>query len=223
MAEILIVDDERVLRDGLKAMLSGEGHSVRTARDGEDALKKISEGRPDLVLLDVMMPKMNGFKTCEEIRKADRTVPVIFLTAKDSEADQVRGLGLGADDYISKDAGEAVLLARISRALARAELCDATSAVLELGKAKINLDSLVVTCGRTRTALTKTEGDILRLLASEPGRYFTKDEIVGGLRGKGFACLDNMLYTHIHNLRSKLGTASDCLICDRHAGYKLAI
>ena len=223
MAEILIVDDERVLRDGLKAMLSGEGHSVRTARDGEDALKKISEGRPDLVLLDVMMPKMNGFKTCEEIRKADRTVPVIFLTAKDSETDQVRGLGLGADDYISKDAGEAVLLARISRALARAELCDATSAVLELGKAKINLDSLVVTCGRTRTALTKTEGDILRLLASEPGRYFTKDEIIGGLRGKGFACLDNMLYTHVHNLRSKLGTASVCLICDRHTGYKLAI
>ena len=100
-----------MLREGLKAMLFGEGHAVRTARDGEDALRKISERAPDLVLLDVMMPKMNGFKTCEEIRKADRAVPVIFLTAKDSEADQVRGLGLGADDYVSKDAGETLLLA----------------------------------------------------------------------------------------------------------------
>ena len=84
MAEILVVDDERVIREGLKGLLSGEGFAVRTARDGEDALRKISERAPDLVLLDVMMPKMNGFRTCEEIRKTDAALPVIFLTAKDS-------------------------------------------------------------------------------------------------------------------------------------------
>ena len=88
MAEILVVDDERVLRDGIKAVLSGEGFEVRTARDGEEALRKIAEKRPDLVLLDVMMPKMNGFRCCEKIRGTDRILPIIFLTAKDAEADQ---------------------------------------------------------------------------------------------------------------------------------------
>ena len=83
MAEILIVDDERVLRDGIKAILSGEGHAVRTARDGDEALGKIAEKRPDLVLLDVMMPKMNGFRCCEKIRETDGLLPVVFLTAKD--------------------------------------------------------------------------------------------------------------------------------------------
>ena len=90
MAEILIADDERLIREGMKALFVGEGFSVRTARDGEDALKKFAESRPDLVLLDVMMPKANGFRACEEIRRRDRLVPIVFLTAKDSEADQVR-------------------------------------------------------------------------------------------------------------------------------------
>ena len=223
MAEILIVDDERILREGLKAVLAGEGHTVWTARDGEEALKKISEQAPDLVLLDVMMPKMNGFKTCEEIRKADRTVPVIFLTAKDSEADQVRGIGLGADDYISKDAGEAVLLARINRALARVEAFDASNAILALGKVRVNLDTQVIVEGRREDRMTRSECDLLRLLASAPGRFFSKEEIVVALRGRGFACVDSMIYSHVHNVRQKLGSAADCLVCDRVSGYKLTI
>ena len=223
MAEILIVDDERALREGLKATLSGEGHAVRTARDGVDALRKISERAPDLVLLDVMMPKMNGFKACEEIRKADRTVPVIFLTAKDSEADQVRGIGLGADDYISKDVGEAVLLARISRALARVADYDRQPAVIVLGKLKVDLDRMLVIGAGDAVHLTPTEGGILRLLASGRGRYFSKDEIIDGLRGKGYACEDSMVYSHIYHLRGKLGVAADCLTCDRLLGYRLVI
>ena len=111
MAEILLADDERAVREGLKAMLVGEGFSVRTARDGADALAKFAEKRPDAVLLDVMMPKMNGFMACRQMRELDSLVPVVFLTAKDSEADQVRGMGLGADDFISKSAGDEVLLA----------------------------------------------------------------------------------------------------------------
>lgn len=110
MSEILIVDDERLIREGLKMTLQGEGYEVRTARDGDEALNKIAERRPDLVLLDVMMPRMNGFRCCEEIRKTDPLLPVIFLTAKDSEADQVRGIGLGGDDYVSKATGDALLL-----------------------------------------------------------------------------------------------------------------
>ena len=223
MADILIVDDERVLREGLKAMLAGEGHAVHTARDGEDALRKISERAPDLVLLDVMMPKMNGFKACEEIRKADRTLPVIFLTAKDSEADQVRGIGLGADDYISKDAGEAVLLARVNRALARTEDYNRIPASLVLGKFKVDFDKMLVTGGAEAVHLTPTEGNILRLLASDRGRYFSKDEIIAGLRGKGYACEDSMVYSHVCHLRHKLGAAADFLPSDRLLGYKLII
>lgn len=228
MAEILIADDERVLREGLKAMLLGEGHAVRTARDGEDALRKISERAPDLVLLDVMMPKMNGFKTCEEIRKADRAVPVIFLTAKDSEADQVRGLGLGADDYVSKDAGEALLLARINRALARrASLSEiATKSgtrLIRLGRIRVDMKTLVVSGPNEEIArLTKTESDILRLLDSERGVFFSTEQIISELRGQGFSCTDSMLYSHMSNLRHKLGASGALISCNRNAGYCLA-
>ena len=228
MAEILIADDERVLREGLKAMLLGEGHAVRTARDGEDALRKISERAPDLVLLDVMMPKMNGFKTCEEIRKADRAVPVIFLTAKDSEADQVRGLGLGADDYVSKDAGETLLLARINRALARrASLSEiATKSgtrLIRLGRIRVDMKTLVVSGPNEEIArLTKTEPDILRLLDSERGVFFSTEQIISELRGQGFSCTDSMLYSHMSNLRHKLGASGALISCNRNAGYCLA-
>ena len=228
MAEILIADDERVLREGLKAMLLGEGHAVRTARDGEDALRKISERAPDLVLLYVMMPKMNGFKTCEEIRKADRAVPVIFLTAKDSEADQVRGLGLGADDYVSKDAGEALLLARINRALARrASLSEiATKSgtrLIRLGRIRVDMKTLVVSGPNEEIArLTKTESDILRLLDSERGVFFSTEQIISELRGQGFSCTDSMLYSHMSNLRHKLGASGALISCNRNAGYCLA-
>ena len=228
MAEILIADDERVLREGLKAMLLGEGHAVRTARDGEDALRKISERAPDLVLLDVMMPTMNGFKTCEEIRKADRAVPVIFLTAKDSEADQVRGLGLGADDYVSKDAGETLLLARINRALARrASLSEiATKSgtrLIRLGRIRVDMKTLVVSGPNEEIArLTKTESDILRLLDSERGVFFSTEQIISELRGQGFSCTDSMLYSHMSNLRHKLGASGALISCNRNAGYCLA-
>ena len=227
MAEILIADDERVLREGLKAMLLGEGHAVRTARDGEDALRKISERAPDLILLDVMMPKMNGFKTCEEIRKADRAVPVIFLTAKDSEADQVRGLGLGADDYVSKDAGETLLLARINRALARrASLSEiATKSgtrLIRLGRIRVDMKTLVVSGPNEEIArLTKTESDILRLLDSERGVFFSTEQIISELRGQGFSCTDSMLYSHMSNLRHKLGASGALISCNRNAGYCL--
>lgn len=221
MAEILIVDDERALREGMKMVFEGEGFDVRTARDGCDALKKITEKRPDAVLLDVMMPKLNGFRTCEEIRKLDRDLPVIFLTAKDSECDQVRGIGLGADDYISKDASEAVLLARIRRAVERSMSLNAYDATFDFGKVKIDLERMTICGADGEVRLTATEAGILRLLSSELGRVFTKDEIISGLRGKGYACEDSMVYTHIYNIRKKLGTAAEHLSCDRHAGYRL--
>ena len=226
-AEILIVDDERAIREGLRGILLGEGFEVRTAHDGGDALRKIAERRPDLVLLDVMMPKVNGFRCCEEIRKGDALLPVVFLTAKDSDADQVRGIGLGADDYVSKEADGSVLLARINRALARAD--DVRSALkgrlgqpIRLGSVAVDVRALSVSDkGVEIASMTRTEADILALLDSERGRYFTLDEIVAGLRGEGFVCSDSVVYSHISNLRKKLGRAGDMISSGRGAGYAL--
>ena len=227
MQEILIVDDERILREGLKSRLVGEGYSVRTARDGEEALRKIAERRPALVLLDVMMPKMNGFLCCEKIREADALLPVIFLTAKVTEADQVRGIGLGADDYVSKEAGDAVLLARISRAIRRTqEHAEVRSAVggaeLRLGRVTVDLNGLTVCEGKTEISrLTRTEADVLRLFAARRGEFLVIDDIITELRGNGFACEDQMVYSHIGNLRRKLGSASKRIVNRHGVGYGL--
>ena len=227
MKEILLVDDERVLREGMKAVLTGEGYAVRTARDGDEALKRIAERRPDLVLLDVMMPKMNGFRCCEEIRRADALLPVLFLTARDTEADQVRGLGLGADSYLSKDAGEALLLASVRRALDRAEKMDeatalASGGVVRIGGVKADLKTLsVVEDGREIALLTRTEADLLRILDRRRGEFVSKDDLIGRLWGAGYACEDGMLYSHVSNVRKKLGSASERLFGKRHVGYCL--
>ena len=228
MAEILVVDDERVLRDGIKAVLSGEGFEVRTARDGDEALRKIAEKRPDLVLLDVMMPKMNGFRCCERIRETNRILPVIFLTAKDAEADQVRGIGLGADDFVSKNASDAVLLARINRALERSSAFGeaarrVSGTTIALGVVSVDMRTFVVMeNGREMARLTRTEADILKLFDSQRGELVHSDDIITELRGNGFACEDTMLYMHISNLRKKLGAAADFIITRHGFGYGLA-
>lgn len=226
--EILLADDERTFRGGMKLLLESEGFAVRTARDGEEAVRKFAERRPDLVLLDVMMPKKNGFCACEEIRGVDRRVPVVFLTAKDAEVDQVRALGLGADDYVSKSAPEALLVARIRRAVERSrELAAARSSdadgCMRLGQTSVDTKSLeVFVSGKPAGRLTKTEADILHMLAGERGRCFSTDELISALRGNGFVCEDTMLYVHVSNLRRKLGPAASLLCSSRNAGYSLS-
>ena len=115
MAVILLADDERAVRTGMRRFLESEGFTVEVAKDGIEAVEKFAAIRPDLVLMDVMMPKCNGFTACTEIRRIDPAVPVVFLTALDSEADLVRGFSLGADDYVSKSSGQGEQLARITQ------------------------------------------------------------------------------------------------------------
>ena len=151
----------------------------------------------------------------------------LVLTAKDSETDQVRGIGLGADDYISKDAGEPVLLARINRALARAATFGAPVAErkghpIRLGKLHVDLNSLsAVGPGGEIIRLSKTEVDILKILDSDRGRFFTLDRIISELRGRGFACEDSLVYVNISRLRRKLGPVGELISCNRSAGYCL--
>ena len=227
MADILVVDDERVMRESLKRTLQGEGYSVRTARDGEDALRKIDERRPDAVLLDVMMPKMNGFRCCEEIRKSDGLLPIVFLTAKDSEADQIRGLGLGGDSYVAKASSEALLLTCVRRAIERTRKARENpptdgEQVVRLGAVTVNAKSFVVSDGDREVArLTRTEMDLLLFLDAHRGEYFVIDDLITELRGNGFACEDAMLYSHVSKLRGKLGRAGSMISMMRGAGYCL--
>ncbi|MGN0833461.1 MAG: response regulator transcription factor [Kiritimatiellia bacterium] len=227
--DVLIADDERVVREGLRELLAGEGFSVRTARDGREALAKFDERCPDLVVLDVMMPKMNGFLACEEIRRRNRAVPVVFLTAKDAEADQVRGLGLGADDYIAKDASEAVLLARIRRAVERtsegtrsAEALPPSPNVIRIGATTVDVRAYAVSdANGFRAWLTKTEVGLLKALWEAEGTPVGVEKLIEVLRGDGFACEDAMLYTHVCRLRRKLGADGRRIVCRHGAGYKL--
>ena len=227
MDEILIVDDERVIREGLKTLLTGEGYSVRTARDGDAALAAIAERRPDLVLLDIMMPRRNGFKTCEDIRLTDKLLPVVFLTAKDAEADMVRAKELGCEDFVSKSASDTFLLACIRCALARARAFDAglasqDAALIAFGGVSVHPKTLaVIKDGRQISQLTKTEGDVLKILLAARGTSVTKDELIEALRGYGFACVDTMIYMHVSNLRHKLGPAGTHIITNRNIGYSL--
>lgn len=224
MAEILLVDDERTVREGLRRLLESEGFSVRTARDGVDALEKLSEKRPDAVLLDVMMPRLNGFAACGEIRRIDPLLPVIFLTAKNSEADQVRGMGLGADDYVSKSACEEVLLARLRRALSRAEMISEAGSQggkLRLGTVEVDLERRRVSLADGQELLTASEADILRCLAAERGRPFTADDILSFLRGEGYAGDPATVRVHIMNLRRKLGPAGAMVANLPKGGYYL--
>ena len=228
MADILIVDDERAVREGLKGILQGEGFGVRTARDGEDALRKIAERRPDLVLLDVMMPKMNGFRCCEKIRETDALLPVVFLTAKDAEADQVRALGLGADAYLPKETGDPLLLASIRRAIGRVNefaggAGTKSGSLLRLADVTVDFRSLEIRneAGEVMP-ITKTEAGLLMALSAHRGVVLTADELIAAVRGEGFACEDSMLYSHIGRLRNKLGPKAAALIENkRGVGYSL--
>jgi len=223
MREILIADDERAIRNGLKDLLEGEGYAVRLARDGDEALALIEQRRPDLLLLDVMMPRKNGFRTCAEVRRKDASLPVVFLTALEGEADEIRAMGLGADDYISKTASSSLLLAHINRAMDRIGPENADTDVIRLGVVTVDATNGDVSWKGHAEKLTESELDLLKLLHTNRNQFLDKDAIVTCLRGNGFSCVDSMIYSHIHNLRRKLGPAGSCVACDRSFGYRLRV
>ena len=224
MAEILVVDDERIVRETLKAVLEGEGHVVRLANTGEDALEKYHASRPDLVLLDVMMPGRNGYAVCEEIRRGDATLPVLFLTAIETEANEIRGMTVGGDDYILKTAPTEVMLARVRRALdrqsRRAEPLH--FAELRLGDARIDFAGRnIVFEDGTSERLTGAELDILRALASDRSRYFTLDEICVMMHCENHCIEPRTLRSQISRLKLKLGKCGELIHSERFIGYRL--
>ena len=223
MAEILLADDERIVRTAIKAILAENGFSVRLSHRGAHAIEQFLAKRPDLVLLDVMMPGKSGFEVCREMRAVDKTTPILFLTSAATEVNQVRAFGLGADDCISKNAGEAELVARIRRALERSVAFKESvnqPRRTQIGRLTIDFDALTVCGPGVDRKLTKTEGDVLWLLNTERGRFFSQDEILEVVRSSGVYS-EGLLRTHISRLRGKLGTAAEMIVSLRGSGYKL--
>ncbi len=181
-ATVLIVEDERAIVEILKFNLKKEGYAVLEALDGTAALQKARENDPDLILLDVMLPKLDGFSVCQTLRAEGNTVPILMLTAREEEGDKVLGLDSGADDYITKPFSMRELLARVKANIRRRAYDEpkaaAPDAPLQFGPLVIDQAAYTVTRDGSLVELTQMEYDLLQFLASSPGRVFSREELM---------------------------------------------
>ncbi|MDR1514449.1 MAG: response regulator transcription factor [Synergistaceae bacterium] len=224
-AKILIVEDEIKIVEALSAYLRSAGYDVSAARDGESGLAAFNASNPDLVILDLMLPKISGEKLCTEIRRVSR-VPVIMLTAKSGEDDKVAGFALGADDYVTKPFSPRELTARVRSVLRRS--ADGVSPLFSRmswnnGDLEIDLESRTVWKNGSPAALTPNEYKILARLVKHPNRAFSREELIDTALGENFGGFDRTIDSHIKNLRGKIedDTANPVYILTvRGVGYK---
>ena len=202
---ILVVDDEPTLRETLAEALESEGHRVVTAADGREALVQFRAERPDLLLLDLMLPELSGVEVCRIIR-AESGVPIIMLTAKDAEVDKVVGLELGADDYVTKPFSLRELTARIRAIFRRSEqlAVDAPPALIDLGKVQIDLAGHRLMRDGRPVPVKPKAFELLAFLVRHPGRIFTRDQLLEQVWGYDFAGETRTVDVHVHWLRSQI-------------------
>ena len=224
MAYVLFAEDDETLREGLQAALESDGHEARACADGEEALAAFAERRPDLLLLDVMMPRRSGFDVCAEVRRRDAAVPILFLTAKSGEADQVIGLGLGADDYVAKPFRVRVLLARVAAALrrARASAPPAAAETFRIGAAVVDARRFLLSpgAGEPDLPLTVRELGLLRAFAAHPGEVLSRDELLDEVWGVDYVGGPRTLDQHVLQIRKKLGPSARRTETVHRAGYR---
>ena len=218
---ILIADDDRQLRRAVRAYLEDAGYTVLVAENGREALFRVRQEQPDLVLLDVMMPEMYGFEAARLIRK-ESGVPIIMLTARDDEADQTTGLELGADDYVTKPFSPRVLVARVKAALRRSygDLA-AEPALLRAGPLVLSEETHQATLDGQPLDLTRSEFDLLAALMGRPGRVFTRMELLERIQGEAYAAYERTVDVHVKNLRAKLGAAGELIETVYGVGYRM--
>ena len=223
-ASILLVEDEQDLQELLAYNLSREGYDVTTASTGEEALRHARARRPDLILLDLMLPGMDGLEVCRALRSRDTTadVPVIMLTAKGEERDIVRGLELGADDYVTKPFSPRVLLARIAAVLRRTqnERETQTGGAIAVGDVTVDPDRHEVNTPEGNVELTATEFKLLTLLTRRPGRVYTRQQIIEAIHGGYAAVTDRSVDVQVVALRRKLGAQGANIETVRGVGYR---
>ncbi len=205
--KVLIIEDEKSISDIIKFNLVKEGFAVETAYDGQDGLTKAIASEPDLILLDVMLPVMDGFSVCKKVREVS-TVPILMLTAKEEEVDKVLGLELGADDYITKPFGMRELIARIKANIRRSEfittLADAPENVKEFGNLAIDLNRYEVRKSGTPLELTLREFELLKYLAEREDRVFSREQLLEEVWGYEYYGDIRTVDVTVRRLREKL-------------------
>jgi phosphate regulon transcriptional regulator PhoB len=219
---ILVIDDEKDLIELVRYNLEKEGFLVRIAQDGESGLSAAKKELPDLILVDLMLPGMDGLDVCRSLRSDDRTarIPLIMLTAKSAESDRILGLELGADDYVTKPFSPRELIARIKAVLRRTSTPKAVSEVIRRGGLTIDMARRTVTCTGETITLTATEFRLLQFFASHSGHVFSRAQLIDGAMGRDVAVEDRTIDVHITGLRKKLGNCGDWIETVRGFGYR---
>lgn len=224
MSRILIIEDETPMRTALADVLEGEGYRPLTAADGEIGLRKAVEEKPDLILLDIMMPKLDGFAVCAELRRLGNPVPVLMLTAKGQIEDRVAGLDVGADDYLVKPFSTEELLARVRALLRRSHRQGKTATKLKLGDVEVDLARQTAMRGRKPIHLTAKEFSMLRLMAEAAGEPVSREKFLDAVWGYTSFPTTRTVDNHIASLRAKLEKNPDAprwLKTVHGVGYKL--
>jgi DNA-binding response OmpR family regulator len=223
MARVLVVDDEPRIVQLVRDYLERAGFAVSTARDGREALMRARQDRPDLILLDLGLPELDGLEVTRRLRR-DSGVPIIMLTARDDETDKVVGLELGADDYVTKPFSPRELAARVRAVLRRhagasdAELIQAGDLVLDVPRIRVDVAGRAVT-------LTATEFQLLTAMARQPGRVFTRSQLLDAIHGVAFESYERAIDAHVKNIRRKIepnARAPRYLLTVYGVGYRLA-
>jgi two-component system phosphate regulon response regulator PhoB len=219
---ILIIEDERALTEVLTYNLQREGYDTLLAHDGQEGLRKAQTQLPDLILLDLMLPILNGLEVCRELRAGERTrkIPILMLTARAEESDQVVGFSLGADDYVTKPFSVKVLVQRIRALQRRHEAAADTADVVEHLGVRIDRVRHQAYQDDRELDLTPTEFRLLECLLRQPGRAFARSQLMDAAIGEGAVVLERTIDVHIKTLRRKLGPAGALVETVRGLGYR---
>lgn len=221
---ILIIDDEKDLIELVRYNLEKEGYHVQGACDGESGLAAAFQDMPDIVLIDLMLPGMDGLEVCRRLRSESRTeeIPILMLTAKSAEADRIVGLEMGADDYVTKPFSPRELAARIKAILRRTAPRSPAkdSSILRRGALTIDRNRCDVRCDGRSIELTATEFRLLHMLALHPGRVYSRTDLIDGVLGREVAVVDRTIDVHITSLRKKLAEHEDWIETVRGFGYR---
>ncbi len=222
--KILVIEDDPDILELLQYNLERAGYKVRNAMHGETGLKEAEGYEPDLIILDIMLPGMDGLNVCKKLRQKEKTssIPIIMLTAKGEESDVVAGLELGADDYVTKPFSPNELVARMRAVLRRPPPVKKDQEVtkVECGPIKIDSERHEAYLGQDPMALTLAEFNLLKALVSQPGRVFTRDQLLESITGGDTYLIDRNIDVHIRAIRKKLGEHDQMIQTVRGVGYK---
>ena len=223
-SRVLVIEDDPAIRLGLRKSLGFEGYDVQEAADGERGLELVFERRPDLVVLDLMLPRVNGFEVCRTIRKHDPTIPILILSAKEQESDKLMGFDLGADDYVTKPFSTRELIARVRAALRRSAP-GGEGSFFEFKQMKVDFPGQRVLVDGNPVEVSNREFRLLRFLVENRGRVVSRDQILNNVWGYDYEGTARTIDNFINKLRSKIERdpqAPEIILTVRGVGYKFA-